>query len=287
MPEVSVYQAPWGGQEDTGDALAFSFTSIFSKFNFSTLGSLLLCAFNKFRGFNLSAQSMESIDLVCLYTKQKLKRKKIFQDGILRLFRGKEGYAPPRCTLYNSSNLQLEYKILTIKEYQELADSTISDLELDDYLVEIEQTIVVSEKFFSHENKAKRSRFIPPPRIINTQRLQIGPENIKDSGNISLEIMKCNSLNYSLSSDDLDNIWGVSNPKLLVVEKGGEVETKDYFKTTSLPISGITTQVHIKCDLTLKNQYVEMGTTLSYSSLKSNYLGCSLWSDPYASLWGE
>ena len=161
--------------------------------------------------------------LNCLYTHQKLKKKKTFQDGTLKVFAS-------CCVLYRSDTKisalgSLETRQLTKEERAGIVNGSLTEIEFDGYFVEID-CIANSMKGESEslESSSKKSKFEkfsvpkfkPPSKIQKVGEHKVlctnndGQQNRTNScktGVISGFANRSSRGKYDVAEEELDNIW--------------------------------------------------------------------------------
>ena len=121
----------------------------------------------------MSFQNNHPRKLKCMYTKQLLKKRKTWMDGILKVTYNGSGY---QCTLMDAANLAgkcLDGRQLTSMEAGKLKSNEEFELELESYLVEvlseangIENGQVAAEPPKKVGPPLKLPKFVPPSRYV-------------------------------------------------------------------------------------------------------------------------
>ena len=155
----------------------------------------------------------------CLYTSQKQKKRKTWQDGILRFYE-----KDARCDLYNSHENYISLdevlgsRMLSKQDVNKFSGNLSFDLELENYIVSVNTAEVCESSIKTTDDKidhvvSKRKKFKVPSAlapILATDESTIivnpPPKSITQNS------FQTKGL-YTVTDDELDDIWSISDNK--------------------------------------------------------------------------
>ena len=158
----------------------------------------------------------------CLYTSQKLKKKKIWHEGLLNIYAEEN-----KCVLFASDDncirigTALETRFLNNNEMNKLLTGKSSELECDGHLIQVEEEIIKAneQKLAAIPSvfKGPKAKFKPPARItpklpVNNDLLHAPTRNnhMMNNNNMNNLMNMNNGRGYSVDDDELDELWGTS-----------------------------------------------------------------------------
>lgn len=152
----------------------------------------------------------------CLYTSQKLKKKKLWHEGVLNIY-AKDN----KCVLYASNDncirigTALETRFLTGHEMTNLLTGKSSELECDGHLIQVEEEIIKAneQKFAAVLNKPL-AKFKPPAKItpkLPATHTSYSNQNSTNNNYMNNIMNMNNGRGYSVDDDELDELWGTSS----------------------------------------------------------------------------
>lgn len=149
-------------------------------------------------------------NLNCLYTSQKLKKRKAYQDGILKLSINEN-----RCDLYAvrddqlSLNPMLASHFVTKLEMTRIIQGVITDIEFENYLVAIDSV----KENVTHLASVKPKKFkVPSSVALVKEKDGEGIINNMYSKAVVHPIISNGQSykNYAVTDDEIDTIWGLN-----------------------------------------------------------------------------
>jgi len=165
------------------------------------------------------ASSSKFLDYQCLFSSQKMKKRKSYSDGVLRLYQNEH-----RCELYRASdnflslNDLLETRILSPDETGRFRNYQSSfEIEFENFLVSIEELVKPSIQNQSQEictnvSKLPSKKFKIPSVVKSTYDIESKStvSHAQYNSNTHKIIAKGK---YEVTDDDIDNIWGENSER--------------------------------------------------------------------------
>ena len=169
---------------------------------------------------NLSSQLKMKVRLIkCIYTKHLTKKRKLWNDGILKIINISGSIQCELTDALSTRGVPLETRQLDKKEIQKFRDKEDFELEFENYIISVSQL----DNTFDNTSQAtaghiaklpepplKLPKFIPPSRYIPPSKVESFPGIDNKVDNVKVGInSKVGSYNkYQVTSDELDDIWG-------------------------------------------------------------------------------
>lgn len=165
-------------------------------------------------GVSANVSKRATLQLQCLFTKHLIKKRKTWQDGILKIV---IDVAAANCSLMDDSGSgkALDGKPLQGWELGKIRDREECTFELENYIVTIEADSYASQGGRSETTKAtlpikpplKLPKFVPPSMVSRPASATVLSKQNTENPKDTLNTWKPSRGHYSIEDDDLDDIW--------------------------------------------------------------------------------
>lgn len=139
----------------------------------------------------------------CLYTEQKLKKRKRYCDGVVKTFSNTR-----ICSLYaTSSSRELDSRVLSKSEIEALTSGKLEEIEFENYLVQLDNKLTLSSANPVHV--MSYNKVFKPPSKINKPLSSITESAMNAISPLpfSLPISNTKKQKYDIVDSELNMIW--------------------------------------------------------------------------------